>query len=69
VKKLADAVRTGVNADGISLVQNNGKAANQIVFHLHVHIIPRYYGQKSRSREAVDANTLDKVANKIRRYI
>ena len=70
VKKIAGAVRLGVNADGISLVQNNGKAANQVVFHLHVHIIPRYEGQKSsRPREVVEANFLDKVADRIRESV
>jgi histidine triad (HIT) family protein len=67
VKKLAGAVRLGVNAEGISLVQNNGKAASQVVFHLHVHIIPRYEGKKSsRPREVVGANVLEKVADRIR---
>ena len=70
VKKLAGAVRAGVNADGISLVQNNGKAANQIVFHLHVHIIPRFNKRKSfRPREIVQANILDEVAERIKRHI
>ena len=70
VKKLADAVRTGVNADGISLVQNNGKAANQIVFHLHVHVIPRHNERKSlRPREVVDATILDEVADRISKHL
>jgi histidine triad (HIT) family protein len=70
VKKVAGAVRIGVNADGISLVQNNGKAANQVVFHLHVHIIPRYEGQKSsRPREVVGENAMEKVADSIRDFI
>ena len=70
VKKLAAAVRTGMKADGISLVQNNGRAANQIVFHLHVHVIPRYNEQRSmRPREVVDATILDAVADRIREHL
>ena len=70
VKKLAAAVRTGVKADGISLVQNNGKAANQIVFHLHVHVIPRHTEQKpSRPREVVDPTILDAVADRISKHL
>ena len=29
-------------ADGLNLVQNNGLAAGQTVFHYHLHLIPRY---------------------------
>lgn len=39
-KRVAHAVRDAVTADGIKLVQNNGRAAGQVVFHLHVHVIP-----------------------------
>lgn len=31
-----------LGADGFNVVQNNGRAAGQTVFHLHVHVIPRY---------------------------
>lgn len=33
-----------LNADGLNLVQNNGTAAGQTVFHYHLHMIPRYDG-------------------------
>lgn len=33
-----------LNADGLNLVQNNGLAAGQTVFHYHLHLIPRYEG-------------------------
>jgi histidine triad (HIT) family protein len=39
-KRVAHAVRDAVQAEGIRIVQNNGEAAGQVVFHLHVHIIP-----------------------------
>lgn len=39
---LAKAIVLSVKADGFNLGQNNGRAANQIVPHVHVHIIPRY---------------------------
>lgn len=41
-KKLAEKLKTGLQADGINVVQNNGKAAGQTVFHFHMHLIPRY---------------------------
>jgi histidine triad (HIT) family protein len=39
-KKIASAVRDAVSAEGIRIVQNNGWAAGQVVFHLHLHVIP-----------------------------
>ena len=37
------AVR-GLGADGVTIMQSNGAAAWQTVFHYHVHVIPRYDG-------------------------
>src|SRR5665647_599933 len=39
-KRVAVAVRDAVSAEGIRIVQNNGWAAGQVIFHLHVHVIP-----------------------------
>lgn len=44
VQKITPAVKEAVKADGINIGNSNGKAANQAVFHLHVHIMPRYEG-------------------------
>jgi diadenosine tetraphosphate (Ap4A) HIT family hydrolase len=43
-KRLADALRIALAADGISLRQNSGDASGQDVFHFHLHVIPRYEG-------------------------
>ena len=40
VKHVAIAVRNAMSTDGIRIVQNNGWAAGQVIFHLHVHVIP-----------------------------
>lgn len=40
-QKVAIAVKNGVEASGINIVMNNEHDAGQIVFHAHVHIIPR----------------------------
>jgi histidine triad (HIT) family protein len=40
--KVAKAVRTGLDADGVNLIQNNDEAAGQEVFHFHLHIKPRW---------------------------
>ena len=39
-KKMAQAVKEATGVQGIRIVQNNGKDAGQVVFHLHVHVIP-----------------------------
>lgn len=41
-KKIAIKQKETLSCDGINIVQNTGQAAGQTVFHLHVHIIPRY---------------------------
>ena len=41
-KKIAIALEKLLNCDGVNILQNNGEAAGQTVFHFHVHVIPRY---------------------------
>jgi histidine triad (HIT) family protein len=41
-KKIAIAGKKAFNADGITMQQFNEAAGGQVVFHLHVHIIPRH---------------------------
>ena len=69
VKRVALAVKKATEADGISIIQQNGKAAGQEIFHLHVHVIPRFEGQKlmrfSETSE-VDKEKLNQVAANIR---
>jgi histidine triad (HIT) family protein len=42
--KIAKAVATAMNVEGYNVLCNNGKAAGQLVNHLHFHIIPRNAG-------------------------
>jgi histidine triad (HIT) family protein len=42
VKKVAPAVRKGVQAEGFNVQMNNGAVAGQVVFHAHLHIVPRF---------------------------
>ena len=44
VQRVARAVRAALNPDGIAISQFNGAPAGQTVYHLHVHIIPRWEG-------------------------
>jgi histidine triad (HIT) family protein len=43
-KKIAVAAKKAFNADGITLQQFSEQAGGQVVFHLHVHIMPRVEG-------------------------
>jgi histidine triad (HIT) family protein len=43
-KRIARAQLNGLGADGVNIMQNNGKAAGQEVPHIHVHVIPRFDG-------------------------
>ena len=68
VPKIAKAVLLGSGADAFSLAQNNGKAAKQIIPHVHVHIIPRYNdkGTVWTKRQIPTAEMLSELAQKIK---
>lgn len=40
--RIGEAMKQRLGASGFNVVQNNGTCAGQTVFHLHVHVIPRY---------------------------
>lgn len=44
VQKVARAVKTGMEAEGLSIQQFNEEAGGQVVFHLHFHLLPRWRG-------------------------
>ena len=48
VQRLARAVKAGMKADGITIQQFNEPAGGQVVFHLHVHVLPRWEGVQLR---------------------
>ncbi len=41
-KKIAGAIQMKLGAEGVNIGMNNGTAAGQIVFHAHIHVMPRY---------------------------
>ncbi len=43
---VARALKQAINCDGMNIVQNNGEVAGQTVFHFHMHLIPRYEGDR-----------------------
>ena len=68
IPKIANAIIKATNADAFSIAQNNGKAAKQIVPHVHVHIIPRYNktGILWTKRKILKDNELNELAQKIK---
>lgn len=42
--RLAGAIREALHPEGLNVIQSNGEAATQTVFHLHVHLVPRWDG-------------------------
>ncbi len=66
-KKIADAILK-VGAKGVNIGMNNGRVAGQIVFHAHVHVMPRY-GKDSFSLwvgKEYNGNERELVAEEIR---
>lgn len=45
-RKMSARMKEALRCDGFNLVQNNGYAAGQTVFHYHLHLIPRYEGDE-----------------------
>jgi len=48
-KDVAGRARDRLGADGVNLVHSAGAAAWQVVFHFHIHVIPRYAGDPLRA--------------------
>lgn len=67
--KIGNALKKSLNCDGFNLVQNNGEAAGQTVFHFHMHIIPRYKGAEkivSWTPGSSDPEELSEIAEKVK---
>jgi len=43
-QQIAGWQRSRLKADGVNLLQSTGRAASQVIFHFHLHVIPRYEG-------------------------
>jgi len=71
VPTIARGIMAATGADGFNIGQNNGRSANQIIPHVHVHIIPRYnkVGYLWTRRMITNDTDLDDLAKKIRNNI
>jgi histidine triad (HIT) family protein len=68
-QRVAAAMHERLGADGVNLINSCGAAAWQVVFHFHVHVIPRYAGDRLRHPwvpAAADQRTLATIAAQLR---
>lgn len=42
--EVAHGLKRALAPDGLNIIQSSGAAASQTVFHLHVHLVPRWFG-------------------------
>ncbi len=70
-RTVSKAAVKAFDADGLTIQQFNEAAGGQVVFHLHVHIIPRFDGIKLRPHtgEMADQQVLKDHAEKIRQAL
>src|SRR5438552_17372390 len=72
VSKVMKGVQKASVADGISVGQSNGRAASQEIFHMHVHVIPRFNHEMMSGfqyRKQKQRVELDEFGRKIRTTI
>ena len=68
-KKLSIAIKSALSADGINIEMNNAPVAGQIIFHTHLHIVPRFSGDGFThwpSARGYNEGEADEVAQKIK---
>ncbi len=72
IGKVAEAVTTAMDAEGYNVLCNNGRAAGQLIGHLHFHIIPRNTGDGVFNRwpsYKYEQGKIEVIADKIRKYL
>lgn len=69
VQKIANKMKESLDCKAINIGMNNGKEAGQIVFHAHIHIIPRYEEKENINwdgKEYSSKEEMQEYAKKIR---
>ena len=71
VKTLSITIKKVLNADGINLEMNNDAIAGQLIFHAHIHIVPRFEGDELKHwpGKHYEGGRQEEIAEKIRKAI
>jgi histidine triad (HIT) family protein len=62
---MAIILKEVVHAEGINILQNNGKASGQAVFHFHLHLVPRKTGDNVKLNQTSNQNMTIEELEKI----
>ena len=71
-KKVATALKEATGCEGVNILQNNGEIAGQSVFHLHIHVIPRYSKDDANIKwtpGTQDVDKLNAIAEKVQKIL
>jgi histidine triad (HIT) family protein len=70
-RRVAQALRATLYAQGINVGMNNFEAAGQVVFHAHLHVIPRYFSDGLRlfPQESYRPGDLAKTGEQLRQAL
>ncbi len=72
VIKVGKAIKEALTPDGMNLITSDGEAAEQTVFHLHMHLVPRWhkdgFGPIWSQDKHYGTEGLDSTAERIRRF-
>lgn len=73
VKRCATAAKEALGAEGVTVLQLNGKASDQVVPHLHVHIMPRWEDDgltvSNWEMKAGDMDELQDIAENVKEHL
>jgi histidine triad (HIT) family protein len=72
IGRIAGAVSAAMDSDGYNILCNNGRAAGQLIEHLHFHIVPRNTGDglfKSWPSFKYKEGKIDSIAEAIREHL
>jgi histidine triad (HIT) family protein len=70
-RRVAQGLRTTLYAQGFNLEMNNFEAAGQVVFHAHIHVIPRYFsdGLHLFPQGSYQPGDMEKTGEQLRRVL
>ena len=71
-KKVTKALSLSIGNGSYNIVMNNGKIAGQVVMHAHIHILPRFKGDKLRlnwSHKKYEDKEMEEYVDKIKKFV